>query len=368
MQSSERKLACIKEITEVRPIPGADAIECAVVDGGWTVVIRKGEFEVGDLALYLEIDCWVPFEMAPFMSKGKEPREYNGVKGERLRSIRLRGQLSQGLLLDTGKIFEIWDRMDPEDPLFPRFTQVEKGQDFTEFLREKTGLQKWEAPVPACLAGMAKGNFPSFCPKTDAERCQNLVYDIFEKHKGEAYEVTVKLDGSSCTVYVNDGDVGVCSRNLDLKETDGNSFWKAARAQGLIEGVEGYNRDTGRNIALQMEILGEGIQKNQEGIRGHRLYLFDIYDIDRKCYLPPEDRYNVLHALKELGVNMEHAPVLERSYVLTDCINNVESLLRYAEGPSLNEKVEREGLVFKSITSGFKFKAISNKWLLKKGE
>lgn len=368
MQSSERKLACIKEITEVRPIPGADAIECAVVDGGWTVVIRKGEFEVGDLALYLEIDCWVPHEMAPFMSKGKEPREYNGIKGERLKSIRLRGQLSQGLLLSVEKIFEIWGRMDPEDPWFPRFMQVEKGQDFTEFLKEKTGLQKWEAPIPACLAGMAKGNFPSFCPKTDAERCQNLVYDIFEKHKGESYEVTVKLDGSSCTVYVNDGDVGVCSRNLDLQETETNSYWMAARAQGLIEGVAGYNRETGRSIALQMELLGTGIQGNQEGIKGHRLYLFDIYDVDCKCYLSPEDRYNVLESLRELGVSLEHVPILERNYVLTDHINNVESLLQYAEGPSLNENVEREGLVFKSTTSGFKFKAISNKWLLKKGE
>lgn len=107
MASIDRKLASIKEITEVRPIPGADAIECAIVGGGWPVVIRKDEFKVGDLALYIEPDGWVPHNLAPFLSKGKEPKEYNGVKGERLKSIRLKGVLSQGLLLKIEEVFNL---------------------------------------------------------------------------------------------------------------------------------------------------------------------------------------------------------------------------------------------------------------------
>jgi RNA ligase (TIGR02306 family) len=103
---SERKMATIRKIDEIRPIEGADAIEAAVV-GGWVVVIKKGEFKAGDLAVYLEIDSWVPHEIAPFLSKGQEPREYNGVKGERLRTVKLRGTTSQGLLLKLEDCFDI---------------------------------------------------------------------------------------------------------------------------------------------------------------------------------------------------------------------------------------------------------------------
>lgn len=101
-----RKLATIRRIDEIRSIEGADAIEAAVV-GGWVVVIKKGEFKVGDLAVYLEIDSWVPHSIAPFLSKCQEPREYNGVNGERLRTVKLRGTTSQGLLLKLEDCFDI---------------------------------------------------------------------------------------------------------------------------------------------------------------------------------------------------------------------------------------------------------------------
>lgn len=101
-----RKLATVRKIDEIRPIEGADAIEAAVV-GGWTVVVKRGEFTVGDLAVYLEIDSWVPTELAPFLSKGGEPREFNGVRGERLRTVTLRKTISQGLLLKLEDCFDI---------------------------------------------------------------------------------------------------------------------------------------------------------------------------------------------------------------------------------------------------------------------
>ena len=93
-----RKLATIRRIDAIRPIPDADAIECAVI-GGWSVVIKKGEYRAGDLAVYCEIDSWIPHELAPFLSKGQEPREFEGIRGERLRTVKLRGTTSQGLLL-----------------------------------------------------------------------------------------------------------------------------------------------------------------------------------------------------------------------------------------------------------------------------
>jgi len=101
-----RKLASVRRITDIQPIEGADAIEVAVVDG-WKVVIKKDEFKIGSLAVYLEIDSWVPHELAPFLSKGQEPRVYNDVKGERLRTVKLRGTTSQGLLLKIEDVFKV---------------------------------------------------------------------------------------------------------------------------------------------------------------------------------------------------------------------------------------------------------------------
>jgi RNA ligase (TIGR02306 family) len=339
-----RKLASIKPITYIKPIEGADAIECAIVDGGWPVVIRKDEYKVGDIAIYLEIDSWVPHELAPFLSKGQEPREYNGVKGERLRTVKLRGQVSQGLLLPIELTF--WRDI---------------GTDLTESL----GIQKWEPPIPAQLQGTMKGNFPHFIPKTDQERCQNLRKDIFETHKDEIYEVTVKLDGSSTTIYVKDGEVGVCSRNIDLIETEGNSFWKAARDQNIIEPLLELCKEKGEEYAIQGELIGEGIQGNPEKLQGQRFYLFDIYSITCSQYLKTGERYSILDKLKMMGADVEHVPIVDVDVRIAQAYDSIDDLLEFAEGPSLNPQTKREGLVFKSWESDFTFKAIANSYLLK---
>ena len=136
-----RKLATIRTIDELRPIEGADAIECATV-GGWKVVAQKGLYKEGDLAVYFEIDSWIPTELAPFLSKGKEPREFEGIKGERLRTIKLRGQLSQGLLMPLAEVIAIAGCTSP----------IQEGDDVSEWLN----IQKWEKPMNAQLAGLAR--------------------------------------------------------------------------------------------------------------------------------------------------------------------------------------------------------------------
>lgn len=347
--NTTRKLASIKPITYIKPIEGADAIECAIVDGGWPVVVKKGEYKVGDIAIYLEIDSWVPHELAPFLSKDKEPREYNGVKGERLRTVKLRGQLSQGLLLPVTILGDLG---------------LECPAGFAD-LTNQLGIQKWEPPIPAQLQGMMKGNFPHFIPKTDQERCQNLRKDIFETHKDETYEVTTKLDGSSMTVYVKDGEIGVCSRNIDLKETEGNSFWKAARDQNIVEALARVSEDNGEEYALQFELIGEGIQGNPEKLKGQRCYLFDIYSITEGRYLKPQERYSILDKMNMNGADIEHVPFVNTVCNVTDQFSTIDELLEFAEGPSLNPQTKREGLVFKSYGSDFTFKAIANSYLLK---
>jgi RNA ligase (TIGR02306 family) len=159
-----RKMATVRRIDDIRPIPNADAIECAVV-GGWTVVVKKGEYSTGDVVVYCEIDSWIPTELASFLSKGKDPKEYEGIKGERLRTVKLRGQLSQGLLL-------------PLSILTNYGADLEAGDDVNDHLAAHLQIKKYEAPIPAELAAEVKGMFPGFIPKTDQERIQNLSSEL----------------------------------------------------------------------------------------------------------------------------------------------------------------------------------------------
>lgn len=342
---AERKLASIRRISEILPIEGADNIELAKVDG-WQVVVKKGEFKPSDLCVYLEIDSWVPETVAPFLFKG---REYQGVKGERLRTVKLRGALSQGLVL-------------PMMVLYPNLTLVNaeslEGADVTEAL----GILKWDRPMPAQLTGQAKGYFPEFIRKTDQERCQNLTREIQDAYDNrDEFEVTIKLDGSSITVYHKDGEVGVCSRNLELKlneENSENAFIRTATKTGLLDALKAY----GKNIAVQGELMGEGIQGNRESLMWNQIFVFDIFDIDKQEYLDPEERHGVFHALVDNGFTGDHVPVVD----YWECLpyRDTNGLLSYAEGPSLNHKI-REGLVFKRMDGKFSFKAISNQFLLK---
>jgi len=338
---SERKLATIRKIAAIEPIEGADAIEVAVVDG-WKVVVKKGEFQVDSLACYVEIDAWIPTELAPFLSKGKEPREYEGVKGERLRTVKLRGQLSQGLLLPVTS--DICVKLGAVDADL-------EGADVTEAL----GIIKWERPMNAQLAGMARGNFPSLVPKTDQERIQNLTRS-FDEFMLDTWSVTEKLDGSSCTFYLDDEDVfHVCSRNLDLKEDDANSFWKVAR-KFQIEDI--MRRNFMKGMAIQGEMIGEGIQGNQYKTQLD-FYVYDMYNTHTGQYILP---VQLKAACERLG--LKHVPILAKGVTLVG--SSIQSILSEAEGKSQLNGSEREGVVFKSESIHDRsFKAINNKWLLK---
>lgn len=382
---TERKLATIRRIADIQPIEGADAIVVATVDG-WKVVVKKDEFTVGDLAIYFEIDSWVPHELAPFLSKGHDPREYNGVKGERLRTIKLRGQISQGLLLKVEEtVRELPQQFIQYLPGgYVQFGDLEPirlfevDTDLTEIL----GVQKWEATLPAQLQGQAKGTFPtSLIPKTDQERIQNCFGDIqkrarrfatekvwnaetqtLEEHpvvvpadfQEPTYEVTMKLDGSSCTIFRWEGELRVASRNLELKineENADNTFVAMALKNGgsVIDG-----------FAFQGELMGPGVQGNREGFKEHRFFVFDIFDIQNHKYLNPQHRRRWC---QELG--LDHVPVLGTDWTAPE---SVDAGLALAEGPSINHKT-REGLVWKcNEDPDFSFKTISNTFLLKGGD
>ncbi len=332
-----RKLATIRKIDIIKPIKDADAIECAIL-GGWPVVIRKGEYQEGDLVIYCSIDSWVPTSIAPFLSKGKEPSVYEGVSGERLRTIRLKKQLSQGLLLPISIVDNI---------------TVAVGDDVTDFL----GIIKWEAPLSAQLSGVAKGLFPTTICKTDQERLQNLSSELAEWQTEDlTWEITEKCEGSSFTAYMLNNEFGVCSRNLELKDTAGNTLWDIAKQLQLKEKLT----IVGRNIAVQAELIGPGIQSNIYKLVKHQLAVFDIFDIDTQQYLLAEPRIAIIN---QLGLTA--APIIDAKFSLKG--QTMNQLLEFADGSSIIgiTKCNREGLVFKCNEQAVSFKVISNQYLIK---
>lgn len=360
----ERKLASIQRVREVRPIEGADAIEVVQINN-WNVVSKKGEYEVGDLCIYCEIDSFLPVkDDFEFLRKSSYRKLADGSEGFRLKTIKLRGQVSQGLVLPIkmlngseemviGVSAQPWGdqlQLGPYDDALV----IEEGVDVSKHL----GIVKYEPPVPASLAGVARGLFPSFIPKTDEERVQNLTNEYLGYTKTSFY-ITEKLDGASFTAYIKDGEFGVCSRNLDLLETEDNTMWKVARELDL----ETKMLSLGKNVSLQGEIIGEGIQGNPYKLKGQTVKFFNVFDIDSQEY----------YGLPIFLATMQHSLKLETVPMLTNLTmylpKTIEELLQFAEGKSvLCETAEREGLVIRNMARTISFKVISNKFLLKGGE
>lgn len=238
------------------------------------------------------------------------------------------------------------------------FIEIIDGLNVTEFL----GIQKWEKPIPAELRGLMKGDFPSFIPKTSEERIQNLTKQI-PKFVGKSFSIEEKLHGTSMSVYIKDNEFGVCSRNVELKESETNSYWKTAHNQDLLGILNKMFEVTKHEYALQGELIGEGINGNMYNIKGHRFCLFNIFDITEQRYLEPVVRENVwMNFCKDYSDY--HCPILNRLFVFREQ-HTIDHVLKMVEHKSvLNNKVWAEGWVFKcNEDPSIHFKAVSNKFL-----
>jgi len=343
----ERKLASIRVVSDIQPIEGADAIELATVDG-WKVVVAKNvEHQIGNKVVYCEIDSFLPIEPEFEFLRKSSFKKMGVEEGFRLKTVRLRNTLSQGLLIPLDDAIEVMKRRNGE--VYTEMLEI--GMDVAELL----GIQKYEPPIPAELAGKVKGLFPSFLRKTDEERVQNLKTEYEElKNSDKTFYVTEKLDGSSATFYIRDNVFGVCSRNLELAETEGNTFWKVARELDLENGM----REFGGNFSLQGELVGPGIQGNPYKLNKPTVKFFNVFDIDMGEYLPL-DKFKFI--VEHLG--LETVPILDENFKLP---GTIEELISYADGKSiLNPNFDREGVVIRSLDRNISFKAISNKFLLK---
>jgi len=229
-------------ITHMEPIPGADLIQLATADcgsaGTWRGVVGKAIRPGEQVTVFLQDALLPPNEAWAFMERHKW----------RVRMARFKGVPSECVIV-------------------PRCADwvAEPGTDLMDLL----GVTKYEKPLPAALAGVAKGNFPAFIPKTDEPNFQR-VRNLQEIMAGDWY-ATEKADGTSCTVFTSDGQMRVCSRNLEL--TEGYSlYWRMARHYGL----ERLQSD----IALQFEIVGPGVQGNPMGLERNEIRVFTAHNIE----------------------------------------------------------------------------------------
>lgn len=329
-----RKLASIRKVSNIEAIENADLLEVAVIDG-WKVVIKKGEYKPNDFCVYCEIDSLLPIkEEYEFLRKSSYVKLPDETEGFRIKTIRLRGQISQGLVLPITILKDI---------------EIVEGLDVTEYL----GITKYEQPIPLDLAGKVKGGFPSFLRKTDEERIQNLTSEFNEWKSGNnKFYATEKLDGSSATFYYYNNEFGVCSRNLDLLETENNSFWNAARTLDLEKKLSELNR----NICIQGELIGPGVNKNIYKLPKLTVMFFNAFDIDKQERLPLFEFLELINSL-----NLEVVPIFQNF----DLPDSIDSLLKIADGKSqLNSNTDREGIVIRSYDMQISFKVISNKFLL----
>ncbi len=214
--------------------------------------------------------------------------------------------------------------------------------------------------MPAELSGVAHGPFPSRVSKTDQERIQNLAPELalWLQDESLSWEVTEKLEGSSCTFAWLDGELHVCSRNIDLLDTPGNSLWRLARELGIATKFAGGF--AGRNLALQGELVGHGVQGNIYDLRQQQFFLFDVFDVDQARYLNPTERQAIARHM-----DLPQVPLIDSNFRPPQHAA-MESLLAMADGASaLKPGQLREGLVFKANSQALSFKAVSNKYLLK---
>lgn len=338
-----RNLASIQKIIELNPIPNADAIEVATVLG-WKVVVKKGEFKVGDLCVYCEIDSILP-ALPEF--------EFLAPK-YRIRTVRLRGQVSQGICFPISIISKVAESNPDIKNSFVETEEEMLGLDVTEVMK----ITKYEPAIPAQLSGKVRGTFPLFIPKTDETRIQTYP-NTLTKYEDVDFYATEKLDGSSATFFVDEeGSLHCCSRNMDLLEDPNNTLWKVAIADGLKEKLA----DTG--YALQGELVGEGIQGNKLNIKGHRVIFFNLYDMKTGKYL---DFRDLMHFCDRN--NLSVVPQVHTSTKLKKTVDEMVAMATIKS--AINPNAWAEGLVFRPVNEMWdddlgrlSFKVINPEFLL----
>lgn len=336
-----RKMMTLKKIDAINPIENADAIVLASI-GGWQAVVKKDEFEVGDTVLYFEIDSFLPAEVEQFAflaSKSSKtvinPDTNQEVTGHVLRTVKLRGQVSQGLVLAPFAGLDI-----------------DSTQDQVDAVMSGLGVFKYEPPIPAGTGGQIIGKFPHTAQKTDSERVQNLSDEFLASLNPDEWQATEKIDGTSATFIKQDGVLRMASRNWEMSPEGDHVYASVAKRFGLADLMP-------EGAILQGEIYGPGLQGNPLKVAQVDLCVFHVDNVDLDAHSEFAD-FVVKHAV----------PVLDLKLPTT-----VDEAVEQVNGMTsrINPGVQAEGIVwwnkngerFADLDNRANFKAINNKFLLK---
>ena len=346
-----RKLASIQRIHEIEPIEGADKIELAHVLG-WQCVVNKGQFKPMDLAVYFEIDSFLPIRDEFEFMRGNSYRKTDVMgEGFRIKTMRFRGQISQGLLLPVDLFKEI-----PTD--------IELGTDVTDLLE----IKKWEIEEKATTGGTVIGNLPYDVPHTDEVRVQ-AEPDLIGEFAGLEYYISTKMDGSSHSVSIDENGFHVTGHNYEYKDDGKSAFYEFIKNRDISLKMQSYLEKNGLNcFTIQGEFCAPGIQKNRLKLTKPEWYVFTIRINGKRVGLN-----KMLEVCREL--DLISVPIEEVDVDLPSKYPNVEAILARADGEYPNGG-RKEGIVIRPtepifserISAALSMKAVSNKYLMKNEE
>lgn len=404
-KNGDRELAYVVRVDAIEAIPGKDRVECARV-GGWTCMVPKGAFQVGDPGIYFEIDSKVPVEKAPFEFCAK----YNGrIKTQKFKNSDGSQFWSQGLLMPAAEFG--WTAKVAGDFGFIVDNKGVKhipGEE-SAFLTEQLGITYYEvednkrkasvnpdARINSALArhpriakkwgkfikknkiakfiflalfGKKKDNHPwpsHIASKTDVERIQNMIYILQDK---QPYVATEKIDGSSCSVMAERGKFGkinyyICSRNVVFEDEnqkcyyDENIYFEAYKKYNLKEKITQILNDYNLpNVALQMEVFGPNVQKRDYSLNEHQAMVFHI--VSNGVKMPMDTVVEICEKY-----NLPHVPIVDDNFIFPDTIEELQAYVE-GEGSKVDGKL-REGIVFYDKATGQTYtKFVSPEFLIK---
>lgn len=395
MLEFKRKLASVKRIDSIEPILWANRIEKATIDG-WHIVVKKDQFKVGDKCIYIEVDSLLP---------EKPEFEFLRQRKFKVKTIKIRDQISQGIIFSFSdlKSYNLNDDYEVDYDLTDKlgivhYDQVQDNKNYIfnysnsdKYCNFRKYILKYVLKLITCLTGPINAMlpWPGYCPRSDEPRIQHVSNKI-KKYIGTTCYVSEKLHGASITHYYYKGLTGVCSRNYELVASSFNNipnwkkqiskkisklfgikigdysnshYWIATNEKHILEKLRDYCLIYNCNLAIQSELCGPKISGNMYNFKSYEIFIYNIYDIDKKIYYSLDQMINFCTLT---GLTM--VPILDKEFCLHD---DVDKYIKEASGKSVFNSDIREGVVVRPIVSMFdnsmgriSFKCISEEYLL----
>lgn len=362
-----RKLASIRTIADIQPIPNKDRIVLAIVDG-WSVIVKKDEYQAGDKTIFVEPDSVLP---------EKPEFEFLRKNNFRIKTMKMSGVISQGICFPLEMLPKGNYEVGQDVTNLMEIKQYERTMDTERDTSDNT-RKKFQHPIfqylfkykffrDLLLPKRQNKGFPEFIAKTDETRVQNIPHLL--KDKDIKYIVREKIDGQSGTFFLRKAnkkwfwqkqgyDFGVCSRNLRLwNKNDNSSQWFVAKEYNLESVLEDLIGDN-EFVAIQGECVAPKVQGNKYKVSEPDIYAFNL--------IYPNGKVDCLEGERILNkYNIKWCPLIDINFELP---NSVKEVLEYANGTSKVHNTLREGLVLRNYSKNISFKAVSPDWLIKNDE